>query len=279
MTTIQESSNSAQSSGLAGKAGLGVGNPFLFLGLGFDAEGHRDNTNQSGEVTTEELVHTPTSLFTRLRKELIRRELVTTLTDCAQDLTEIAAGDFVEMQAVLRRSPLITVLSTIRELIPLMEAFEALAGQANQAGESRRRKGRAARTGASGGSGQMSQVAKLIDTLLAAIAADGAEDLIAECGASRFVLTAETAYFVDPTMNDAIDGTFRIFGKVTRVVPADAEEGIGLLRKSPIGNIQGLAGLLESAFASLTDSGFTAQKVETEIPAPTAQIIPIGIFA
>ena len=58
------------------------------------------------------------------------------------------------------------------------------------------------------------------------------------------MLTAETA----PTMNDVI---WRVFGKVTRVVPADAEEGISLLRKSVAGNIGGLPEQLELAFGSL----------------------------
>ena len=51
--------------------------------------------------------------------------------------------------------------------------------------------------------------------MLNAVTAAGSEDLVAECGVHRFVLTAEKPYFVDSTMNDVIDGTFRVFGKVT----------------------------------------------------------------
>lgn len=120
---------------------------------------------------------------------------------------------------------------------------------------------------------------KQLDTFLNAVTVDGSEDLIAQCGANRFVLTAETTYFVDPTLNDVIDGTFRIFGKVTRVVPAGEDDGISLLRRSPMGDIGGFSEQLESSFSSLPDSGFTGEKVETEIPAPTLQMIPIGIFA
>ena len=80
-------------------------------------------------------------------------------------------------------------------------------------------------------------------------------------------------------MNDVIDGTFRVFGKVTRVVPAGAEEGISLLRKSAIGNLGGVTDQLASVFDSLPEAGFTGQRVETEIPAPTLQMIPIAIFA
>ena len=47
----------------------------------------------------------------------------------------------------------------------------------------------------------------------------------------RFVLTTEQNYFIDATMNDVIDGTFRVFGKATRVIPGEKEGSINLLAK------------------------------------------------
>ena len=122
-------------------------------------------------------------------------------------------------------------------------------------------------------------VVQQIEALLDAVTSEGAEDLIADCGTMRFVLTAERSYFVDPSMNDVIDGTFRIFGKVTRVLPKDAGSGINLLRKTAFGNFGEIVGTMAEAFASLPDAGFTGQKVETEIPTPTLQVVPIAIFA
>lgn len=270
ITTVQESSSEAQQSGVRG--GLGVSNPFALLGLRFDAGGHRDTTNASTGTTTEELVHTPTSLFARLRKELNRRELVKAVHGDANGVQGVNPGDFVEFQAVLRRSPLIVVLNTFRELAPMVEAFEGTAGSA-QSDESRRRRGRNKKRG------QTSQIVTQMETVFKSITDPGSEDLIAECGERRFVLTTEPAYFVDPTMNDVIDGTFMVFGKVARVVPENSDEGISLFRKSPVGNISGVVEELASAFASLPQAGFTGQKIETEISAPTLQIIPIGIFA
>lgn len=279
MTTVQESSTDTQRSGLEAGAGLGISNPFAFLGLRFGAAGRRDSTSQASGVTTEELVHTPTSLFARLRKELYERDLVKPVDGQQASLAEIAAGDFVEVQAILRRSPLIAILNSVRGLVPMMEAFGVTGGQAPEPDRPKRQRGKASRNAKNTADGSMPQLVKQIDTLLDAVTADGSEDLIAECGPTRFVLTAETKYFVDPTMNDVIDGTFRIFGKVTRVVPADADEGISLLRKSPAGNIGGLPERLESAFASLPQNSLVGRRPETEIPPPTLQMIPIGIFA
>ena len=270
VTTVQESSSDAKHSGVEG--GLGVGNQFALLGLSFGAKGQRDSTNASLEQTSEELVHTPTSLFARLRGELIRRNLVKNIGAGQSGLQGINPGDFVEVQGVLRRSPFMEVLKAIRELASMTDAFDGTPG-APRLDASRRQSGKSKQRG------ETSQIVKQVDTISESIAAPGSEDLIVECGESRFVLTTELAYFVDPTMNDVIDGTFRIFGKVSRVVPEGAGGGISLFRKSPLKNFDGIVEKLESAFASLPQAGFTGQKVETEIPAPTLQLIPIGIFA
>lgn len=118
-----------------------------------------------------------------------------------------------------------------------------------------------------------------IQAMREAITGSGSEDLIAESGELQFVLTTERPYFVDSTMNDVIDGTFHIFGKVTRVVTSESADSISLLRNTPLGNLGGLVKDLEGAFSSLPEAGFTGQQVKTEIPAPTLQVIPIGIFA
>ena len=124
MTTIQESAEDTKKTAIKGTAGLGVGNPFFLVNLRFGARGQRDRASQSAEVITEELVHTPTSLFARLRGELVERGLVKAVDGDSGDLTEVAAGDFIEVQAVLRRSPLVVVLNTFLKLIPMIEAFE-----------------------------------------------------------------------------------------------------------------------------------------------------------
>ena len=158
MTTVQESSTDAQRSGLEGGAELGISNPFALLGLRFGAKGQRDSTSQSSGVTTEELVHTPTSLFARLRKDLTQRGLVKAVERHHGSLTEIAAGDFIEVQATLRRSPLIAILNNVRGLVSMMEAFDVTAGQAPEAKAPGRQRAKASRNAKSDGGGQMAQL-------------------------------------------------------------------------------------------------------------------------
>ena len=158
------------------------------------------------------------------------------------------------------------------ELIPLANIGDTDAGQRPQGRRNRsKQKTRPAN--------ETDVVTSQIKTFRQAAAQDGFEDLIACCGQHRIVLTTESVYFVDPTMNDVIDGTFRVFGKVTRVAGSSDDTGVSLLRRSPLSKFGELSTLLESSFAQLGQVGFTGQKIEIEIPPPTMQVIPIAIFA
>ncbi len=50
------------------------------------------------------------------------------------------------------------------------------------------------------------------------ITSEGTHDFIAELDSLKVVLPMEPKYLVGPTMNDIIDGTFRVFGKTTSVL-------------------------------------------------------------
>lgn len=277
MTTLQASSSNADGSELEAGAQLGIGNPFAFLGLSLGGKGTHNASSQSGEVITEQLVHTPTSLFARLRQQLMEHGLVRVLEANSVDFEHVAPGQFVEFEAVLRRSPVLSVLESLIRLVPILEAVDASPASTAPKNPSRRKSGRGQKNQVTQKSQPVEGVRE-VKLMRDAVAAAGSEDFVAECGVHRFLLTAEKPYFVDSTMNDAIDGTFRVFGKVTRVVPEDAEEGISLLRRSALGNFGDVVKELQPVFEGLRDAGFSGE-AETEIPAPTLQLIPIGIFA
>ena len=116
-----------------------------------------------------------------------------------------------------------------------------------------------------------------IDLIKSAVTSGGAQDFIAEMDCLRVVLTTEHDYFIDPSMNDIIDGTFRVFGKATRVI-SDNSEKISLLRKTAVGKFATIAEALGPAMAGVQESGFSGP-VETDISGPTMQVIPIAIFS
>ena len=284
MTTLHTSSSSEESAGLEAGAQLGIANPFAFLGLSLGAKGRLGTINESAEVTTEQLFHTPTSLFARLRQELFQLGLVEVVQSNQVDFEKIRPGQFIEFEAVLRRSPIVSLLDTFVGLAPFAEAFGSPIGPPN-AISSNQRKGSSNRKGQGRRGAQTKPKRQPIEGLAEAqllrdaVTAAGSEYLVAECGEHRFVLTAENPYFVDSTMNDVIDGTFRVLGKVTRVVPEGTNESIGLLRRSALGQFGEAVGGLAEAFASLPEAAGFSGQADTEIPAPTIQLIPICIFA
>lgn len=124
---------------------------------------------------------------------------------------------------------------------------------------------------------EYSELKDQMDLLKSAVTSEGSQDFIAEMDKVRVVLTTEQDYFIDPTMNDIIDGTFRVFGKTTRVI-ADNTEGISLLRKTAVGKFGPVVEALGPAMEGMQDSGFSGP-IETDISGPTMQVIPIAIFS
>ena len=271
LSTVHTTSTDQSSTKISADAGLGISNVFSLLNVKLGASGTRARGENQGESVTEEIIHTPASLFARLRKELHERHLVREVST-SLDPDSVSPGDFVEFEATLRRVPLIDMLSAVSELMPLVELAETSTDSVpvgKRAGGKRQR-GQAKNS--------PTVMKRQIDLLLSAVTAEGSEDLIAEVKDMGVVLTAERRYFIDPSMNDTIDGTFRVFGKVSRVV-ADESEGISLLRKTPLRRFQNtILPDLSTAMVGLQDSGYS-ESVEAEIRGPALQIIPIAIFS
>lgn len=269
LTEIQVSTGKTDSKELGGEAKLGTGNVFALLGISLGASGKKAKSESETQVKTEQRVHTPTSLFARLRQHLKANGILKEPTK-EGGLTGIIPGDFVEITLILRRSPLVATLSGFSRLIPLMELAQSDGKPSQQKGG--QAQGKAAGT---------STIKKQIAAILEAVSSEGSEDLIGEgVAGATVVLTAEQNYFVDPTLNDVIDGEFRVLGKVARVVSGSDDQGINLLRKSPLGIFgDQLIQQFADGFEQLATQGLSIPEVRTKVDGPAIQIIPIAIFA
>ena len=271
--TVQTTSSGETTTELSGGAQLGVSNIFAFLNVKLGGHGSRRAEQQLTENTTENIVHTPASLFARLRQELKDRDLVHYVSP-SHNLNAVHPSDFVEFEATLRKSPLTEMLSAFSGLLPLIElAEEEPAPTTSQTSRNRNeRTGKSQRK-----QNEVSVLQKKIGLFQSAVTVNGSQDFIAEMGSMRVVLTTEQEYFIDPSMNDTIDGMFRVFGKVTRVIPDDSDE-INLLRKTALGKFGNIVKELGPVMASMQGLGFGGS-LETEIRGPTMQIFPIAIFS
>ena len=238
--TVQTTSSGETATKASGEAQLGLSNAFALFGVKLGAQGSRQAEEKMSENTTENIVHTPVSLFARLRKELQDRKLVRYVST-SSNLDEIRPSDFVEFEATLRRNQFVVQLSALAELIPLMTAFEESSGQKN----SQQRKQ---------SKSTANQTHKQVNSLLDALTSGDSRDLVSKVDEINVVITTEQQYFSDSTMNDVIDGTFRVFGKASRVIPKGSDENINLLRKAPLGQFKAILPSIQEAISQSAES-------------------------
>ena len=271
LTSVQTTTSGGTSSELSGEGKLGIGNDFALVGVNFGGRGARMSERSHSEQTTAQIVHTPTSLFARLRKELLELGMVQEVCGAA-DLPRVSHGDFVEFPATLRRNPLDEMFNMLSRIAPLID----MANQPGQSEPARKRVTNKRRPNSQPKTND-SSVMKQIESVYGVFNNDNSQDFVAELDNMNVVLTADKTYFIDPTMNDVIDGQFRVFGKVTRVIPINGEENINLLRRSPIGRFAGQVPDSQNPFAEFETLGFGP--TQPEIKGPAMQVIPIAIFS
>ena len=80
-------------------------------------------------------------------------------------------------------------------------------------------------------------------------------------------------------MNDVIDGTFRVFGKASRVIPEERVESISLLRKTPLGQFKAILPMIQEAMSQFGNELGNSGGVSTDVRGPAIQVIPIAIFS
>jgi hypothetical protein len=246
-------------------ADIGVKNVFALLGVSLGGErSKKEQTSESQEVTSER-VHTPNSLFARMREQLHAENLICTrLSDCQP-------GSFVEFQIRLQKSPLIDALESIKSLGTMALVFAEYPTQNPNAKKNSKQ------------DDPNMKILQQISTLLEQLNGEGTFDLLgtkADEDSVRIVLTVDRAFLSDPSLSDIVDGEYTVLGKITKVISDHADEKINLLRKSGLGRVQGqVLRQMMSAFDEIRQQGFDLPPIITEIQAPAVQIIPISIFA
>lgn len=262
-STVQSTASEGTGTNLSGGAQLGI------KGLAsFDFGGQDSQQGEKSESITQQFQQTPTSLFARLRKDLREFDIVRSVSD------EVRAGDFIEFESALHKSSAVEMLMALSEILPIMEIFQRqeLQQTTNHKRSNHQSKNRSHQKK------ELEDMSKFINTFISAVTDGESQDLVAKVNDFHVVLTTDKQYFIDPTMNDVIDGMFNVFGKVTRVVSTGSNERINLLRKSPLGRLQNLLPQLNEAVAPFEDLAGRKEVASVEIPGPAIQVIPIAIF-
>jgi len=242
---------------------IGVKNVFAFLGISLGGEhSKKDQASESQELFRER-VHTPNSLFAKLRERLHDECLI-----ASTDLSNISSGSFVEFRIMLRKNPLIETFESLKTLMTTALIFEDT------------------KTKPKGGKPLQDPNQRILDqfnSFLSQLSAEGTIDLIGattDNNKMKAVITMETAFLNDLSMSDLVEGEYMILGKVTKVIAEGSNDKINLLRKTSLGKLQNQ--ILDDLMKHLKDIqglGIKLPELITEIEGPAIQVIPIAVFA
>jgi hypothetical protein len=263
-----------QGQGVSGD--VGFSNVFGLLSVRLGGGRSKQERMEGEQAVSAERVHTPNSLFARMRERLFEESLVRTSFD-----EDLKAGDFIETIMRLERNPLVATLETLHSLTRMAVIFEQSgSGASGQKGGQRGGQKGQRRQASPDTSAQVEQQLRdLIDQLNTGQVIDLTAVPLAE-GDPDVVLTLDTAYAADRSLTDLIDGEYRVLGKITRNLPDTSDESVNLLRKTSLGPLQ--AGLLEQLRQPLQEFGQVGVELpefRTEIESPVVQVLPIAVFA
>ncbi len=246
-------------------ADAGIGSSNVFALLGVRLKGALENVE--GREITHERVHTPTSLFSKVRNHLRKAKLVHDLAGSSANLAAVRPGHFVEVEMRLRRNPLVDALEAVNETIAGIKVLTSF-GKSGQKSVTDRAQG-----------DNLRQIAENCKRLAGALTGSGAVDLVGDIvpGPGQVVVPVEDRYFGEHSADEVADGQFRVFGKVVRTVLEEGE-GISLLRNTKFAYIPSAFDTLKPAFAATKQSGVTLPEIVTEVKAPALQVRPIAIF-
>ena len=251
---------------------IGISNVFAFLGVSFNAHDKDAKSQQTQEACAHQKVHTPTSLFSKLRHVLYEKKVVKEIRTL-EDIKNLNSGEFVEFKAVLRKNPLVEIFEMMRQILELASAFKPDSPpQSKKPGSKPDRNAQDSNE----------KIKFQLDLILKNLNQSNSLEILGELLTNkevRAVLSTKIQYFTDRNSNDIIDGEFRVLGKVVRVIRVDSKDSINLLRKTSFGKLDNK---ILDAFCGTLDtmkaSGMKTPEFIAEINGPAFQIIPIAIF-
>jgi hypothetical protein len=255
---------------------FGIKNALAFIGISLGGEKTGKEQTAGSQEGTKEKVHTPSSLFAKMRERLDNEKEV-----ISSNLHTTKPGDFVEFKVVLRKNPLIDALEVFQSLGKLIVAVTGY--QQNQSPQKPTRNPNQPKPKAPEVSDKgVANTLQLIDDLLGQLNSSEIVDLIGTSVAEKYInviILVDRSFLGDSSLSSLVDGEYTVLGKVTRNISVGNEEKIDLLRNNALGKMQAeaLSPLVDS-FKNANQFGIKLPEIITEIEGPALQVIPIAIF-
>jgi hypothetical protein len=257
---------------------VGFSNVFAFIGLKGGGERFKSSLTSDQAESSIERVHTPNSLFGRLRAYLWDHQLI-----AAENLNDVRSGDFVEVKASLSHSPVIRTFERLKDVASMASAF-GVDLDSNQVGSGSRQQ---PKQNQGGGRPKQSQrdlgPVAMISGLLEQLRSNETTDLIGQSladEATTLVVSVENTFLSNSVGAGITDGEYRVLGKVARVLPDSTSEPIKLLRNTRLGIMpaSSIEDLLTGLYASMKGQ-MDIPEPQISVTGPALLIIPIAIFS
>ena len=270
--SIKESDSTQNTEDKSLTGGLGVTNLVSFFGIRFDAKKEHTATGSAGTETEHEKIHTPNSLFAKLRKLLVEDGAIANL-DNDDDFSSLKVGQFVEFDATLSRPPLIELLNSALALMKSSSLFDQSQNSTSKsAGKSSQR----------GKSTSSDSDVDQLEGILQGVSPINSIQLLCKITTVsnlRAVISTKPDFFIDSDITEALDGEFRILGKITRVVTS-GDKPINLLERTSFSLFKAEA--FDKFFPMPLNHEMrqllNLPTVESQVSSPAIQLIPVAIF-
>lgn len=229
----------------------GAVSSLLSISLG----GHKTKESQNGDdvSVSEEKIQTPASLLYQLLGLLNEQRLIKNMNSVGG----ISPGDFVELSVCLEKNPALDSLQVVHGILNLIHSMQ----------DSKTTK-------------KFIEEKQKIGVFIESLKSGSSVDMIGQnLGFPSVVVTLEKEFLRDPSMSDVVDGQFKVFGKVIKVI--DEKSKINLLRKSDFGRMpeEQVHNLLGKLIDPLTSIGYSIPSLTVSIDGPAIHILPVAVYA
>jgi len=258
---LETTQDEAKTTNVSGQGEIGLSNVFSLLGVNLKAATGREKSQSDSAKTSEERIHTPTSLFAKLLSYLDENELIKYIDDTTE-IEEIDTGSFVCFKGTLQQNPIVSLLNSIEQFGVMATRLDSQKGKQKSENQ---------------------DILKQIKAMKDSLVQDEMLDLICSLATSndlKAVLPVYLNYFFNRNMSDLIDGEYTVVGKVIRIVSADTEETINLLRNTSFNLFKqhAIEGLFEQMSRGQSEQ-FNMPDIATHIAGPSMLVIPIAIYS
>ncbi|OPA77081.1 hypothetical protein BFG05_03955 [Campylobacter pinnipediorum subsp. pinnipediorum] len=263
VTASTQTNNESSSNLNAGISTNTILSKLLKINIGGNIE-NNDSSNKTEQRKVDK-IHTNTSLFSKLKSELITNKLISYIYNEDIDITKINTGDFIELEGELQKNPMIDVIQKFLDLFRIAKIFDETLKLGKKKSHSNQSKNE-------------QKIESQMQTFLDELKNSGTIDFIINNPNATLILSAQEKYLENDNISEIIGGKFRILGKVIQICKDD-KESINLLRKTSLSVLdQEPLNEMLSIMNNEELEQFNLPKVEPFITGPAAIIIPIAMY-